>query len=298
MRKTLCFLIALLCSYTFYCQNKDKRNIYLNEVFQNIDKSTFKKKKKSYLYLERIKKTDSGKVHYLILSEEFGTLQDSTFENLKNKINQDYNLKLNQTLVIHYRDTLYSYKALKKYRNLHFVFRMVNGDTVNISTTPGLFLKNRIDFDDYQKKCKMESIRLNINHLHLYSTKFEDSHIYENMQWKKMNTYLKDKFFKYSSGVLIIKPNGQYYRFNETTEDWVKSVIEYKEWSILINDFETARRLSQKKRIKRFKYKQPTRARRKPIQITPDMTKKQIKKTFEQHSLNQPTTNSCYSSYY
>ncbi|WP_243471511.1 hypothetical protein [Winogradskyella sp. MH6] len=298
MKYFLSLFFTLLLALNSFTQNKDKVNIYLNEEFQTIERDEFKKKKKSYIYHEKIIKTDSGKLHVLKLNEEFGTLNDSLLIDLKKMLKKEYNFKLDQTTVIHFRDTLFSYSAIRKYRKPYFIHRMINGDTVEIRTTPSIYFRSRTEFDNHQKKCAINAKANNIKHLYLYETDFNDTYIYNNINWQKINSQLRKLFFQNKSSVVILKPNGLFYKYIETADSWVEAVIDFKDWNILIDDFNEAKKHSPKKPKIRFKYKRPPRTKGQKITITQYMNKKEIREAFEANALSHPAYKSCFSSGY
>ncbi|GAB4157084.1 MAG: hypothetical protein Tsb0033_08450 [Winogradskyella sp.] len=298
MNYFLCLIFSLVFASYSFTQNKDKVNIYLNEEFQTIEKDEFKKKKKSYLYHERIIKTDSGNLHVLKLREEFGSLKDSALNDLKQGLEKEYNLKLDKTTIIHFRDTLFSYSAIRKFRKPYFIHRMMNGDTVEIRTTPGIYLRNRSAFDNYQKKCAINAKANNLQHLYLYETDFNDTYIYNNINWQKINPQLHQYFFQGNSGVLILKPNGQFYRFTESIDSRIEAIINFKDWDVLIEDFNEAKKSLPKKHKKRFKYKRLPRPKGQSIKINQYMNKREIREAFEASTLSYPAYKACFSSGY
>ncbi len=282
--------------YTLNSQNKDKVNIYLNEGFKTIEIEEFKRKKKSYLFYERIKQTDSATLHILKPTEVFGNLNDSIFNNFKK--NYNLNINNNETLIIHFVDTLFGYKEFRKYKKPYHIYRMTNGDTVQMRISLRMYYKQRMVFDKAIKKCYQEAKKSNIKHLHLYETDLNDTYIYQNVIWHKINPELHDLFFKQNSGVLIIKPNGNFFKYTEIPKSRIKSILEFKDWNILINDYREALVSLPRKIKKRFKTKSVRRKYGKPLKIPRSPSKTQIRNAFEKNAFSHPVSSSCYSANY
>ena len=301
MKETFSLItIFLIVNFTF-SQNKDKANIYLNEDFKKIEVDEFKIKKKSYLFFEKIIETDTATLHILKLIEEFNTFSDSSFNNLKATLVKDYKLNLasDKTLIIHYIDTLFGFNEVRKFKNPYYIYRKTNGDTVEIKITPGLYLKQRTSFDEGRKKCEKDAKSLNIEHLYFFKTDFDDSYIYKNVTWYKINQTLIELFPNKKSGILIIKPNGNYYKlFSESYDNLIEAIIRFKDWNLLIDDYNEALITLPKKRKKRLEIKRSTRQRGESFGFSEHASKDEIRSAFEKNALTHPISSPCYTNSY
>lgn len=292
MKKILCMLIASLTFFPTISQNKDKVNIYLNDDFADIGFEEYYKMKDSYLFYERIKQTDTAKLHILRNTEKYGKIDAILLDSLKQAIKQDYKININENeiIIIHFKDSLFGYPELKKYRKPHHIHTMPNRDTVQIRVSEKRFIKRKIAYDNNNVKCQEKSLKFNAKHIYLYETSFENTYNYKTLKLNKISPLINDLFFKKFSGMLIIKPNGLYYRYDEANDRTIKKLLKMESWEQLFKEYKT--NLIDLPRFR--KNRSSSQGTTNNFKIPYNGTKEEIRKAYEKIENGYPINKSCY----
>ncbi|APY09397.1 hypothetical protein BWZ20_14255 [Winogradskyella sp. J14-2] len=293
MKYFLSLFLTLMLALNSYTQNKDKVNIYLNDDLEKIGSDEFHKKKKSYLFHEKVMLIDSFEVHILRNTEKFGHISKSNRDSLTKEIINDYGIRLksNETLIIHFRDSLLSYLEFKKRRKPHYIHKMRNGDTLEIRISKKRYLKRKKKFDESIQKCHDRSLKYDAKHLYLYRMRSKTAYTYKNLKLNKINSLINDLFFNGFSGMIILRPDGNYYRYGESSDKKIIKMIKQEDWTDLIADYN--KNLTDLPILRKGANRRSSRSSSFKIPASND--KEKIRDAFERHENSYPINIECYS---
>ncbi|MGR7813636.1 hypothetical protein [Lacinutrix undariae] len=238
MTKYLTFLITLLVSSTLFSQNKSKVNIFLNENIQQVESSLYFRKCNTFLYHCSKKENDSLILNTMYPNYKFGKLDASTNSQIKILLSRttqhkDFN---NKTLIITYTDSLLGYEQLKETppREIN-----INGKNTTLTYDLEVYNEQRELFDKTQKKCIKRTEKLDVLPLYFFKTNVDYTRTNENFKWHKIPRALNSVFFKNESGLLILKPDGNYFIYRQLPEEFVFDMLK-KDWTGYTTDYKLA----------------------------------------------------------
>lgn len=283
-------LIFLLLSYYIgFSQIVSKPIVYVTEDYEPIIQSEFLKRITSIMYYEDKIESDSISYRMARQYQSIEKINITEIQNIRALIKNNYSITTqeNETLVIHFMDSLFGYNQLRYNREPEYVYEMKNKDTVEIRITKELFLKKRKSFDESIKKCHKKSKKLNAKHIYLYRLRFPSTYNYSNIEWLKINDQLNQKLFNNRSGTIIISPEGYKYRFVESNKN-IEKLIKKNRWDDFYKEHhEHLQLLPQKSRIIIGKQLPP-------LFISDNANKESIRKTFEKYQLGLSINVSCF----
>ncbi len=209
-------------------QNIETYNAYFDEYGQSINVLNFSKKKSSFLYYSRTTKVDSINVHSLKENFKFGKLNEIENTQLRHYLAKHFSNKLllKNTIILTYNDTIYG----DNYRNRHCCAVEKRTDLSEI------YFKNSAIYDKNQKRNQKYLAKKNASALYLYNynkgfvykTKYHTKH--------KKPEILARVFKTPKTGVIILKPNGQYFYYYSLIQEYVYNLIK-KDWAPYIEDY-------------------------------------------------------------
>ncbi len=250
MFKPLIILIFLLPFLSF-----GQTEVFLDENMNQIDKKTYNKKCKINIYYCKKDKTDTTIVNKLYYKYQFGKVSNEDFQILKTFFFKSTGIKFSPTsnIIIKYNDSLFGYKSTEEKRKIQYNKHLnrYNNSISNIRKkgkfpefvphTLKAYTKSHISFINRQKKC-IELVNKNYNSNAIFLYQFDLDH---NIMWPDLN-WIQDKyglfkqlFFKIPNfdGMLILKPDGNFFVSNTILSEKVFSILLNGDWSNIKQDW-------------------------------------------------------------
>ena len=241
------FLFSLVITFFFITSTNSQAKVYVDESMNKIDSIQFKKKCNTYI-LKCLKFTsDSVIVNKVLHKYSFGVLKKDEHLQLRKFLISDSNLNIDdtKTLLIKFRDTIYSPNSLKQINDKHN--RECEKENPNIShlnKTLKQYYSERKKWIKSTNKCiKRIEKKLNSKVIHLYKYNKDAVSSYANFVWIKDTGVIKNKFFNimHNYNLLILKPDGEYFLSgNFISDGQINQLLKNKDWTTFKNDFKSS----------------------------------------------------------
>lgn len=226
------FIVIFSISHALHSQINEMNTIYLDSELNQTDRATFNTKFQSGVFREQIKIQDSVVIKYLVKNYNFGKFENSELMQIQGIIKNKYKITdFSRNLIISYRDTIMGFEDYYK--------SIEHRKSLDESSAPNQkkYLKTRERNDKRQKKCKRLIKRKNTTPLYLYSVNLNFTYKTKHYSFQKIDRILENIFFKrQTSGIVILKPTGEYFFYRYLPEHQVVKMLT-KSWSKYVSDF-------------------------------------------------------------
>jgi len=241
----LFFLFLSLSVFFGHGQSEDKPVIYFDQDLNFIDEINYHEKAISALYQGYQLDQDSIIIKRLIRKYDFGNFNTTKLGQVQSLLRKELEIQdFEKNIILFYKDSLLGYDEFNKSTKARALL-----DQMRIVPKEE-FLSRRTSFDSKQKQCQKFAKRLNTMPFYVYSEKIDLEYIPKKHEHHKISTTLKSIFFKYDyHGVVILKPNGDYFFYTRLNESQVKKMLK-EEWTNYIEDYNFAKLNSQVRVLK------------------------------------------------
>ncbi|WP_034059365.1 hypothetical protein [Lacinutrix jangbogonensis] len=230
-------LLLLFIPFFCFSQEIEKTKIYFDENLKEISANEFKKRSPGFIYQDSLEENDSLLIYKLHPYYKFGKLNEIELNqvNMLFKRDFDFDNTEEKNIIITYKDSLLGFEEINK--SVEALRMMDRGQKFTKET----FTKKVNQYDRNQKRCLKRVKSKKTKVFYTYRTKLNYSIQPKNFKYEKISTTLKSILFKNSKyGVVIIKPNGNYFFYKWMTEDYVIKFLK-KDWTQYILDYEIAK---------------------------------------------------------
>ncbi|MFP4846058.1 hypothetical protein [Winogradskyella sp. PE311] len=210
-----------------------KPTFYFDEDLNQINKVDFVAKSLTKIYSKRIYDKDSMIIKKLIVDYDFGQFNTIELQQLHDLLKKEIGIsEFDKSLILVFRDTLGgSYNKDNKKR-------LVDADFSD-GFSEDNYLKRKKRYDKEQKKCNKFAKQNDAIPLHFFSAKQNYNFKSKNYKEYKISVLLKSIFFKGQSyGLVILKPNGQYFFYKYINQLQVEKMLN-SDWANYIKDLNT-----------------------------------------------------------
>lgn len=247
MYKQYLLFTLLLFYFSSFGQNPiPKQIIYVDENNKQVDEITYYEKCGSFLYLCNKRENDSLIINSIFEKYRFGKLSQTETKQVQQILSKNTNnqeLK-DKTIIISYREIIYGHEEQKALKKAHTL------DKHNFhSQSESKYLLRRKKFDKNQNKCFKKYKSKNIFPLYLYNTSKGYSYTSKYVKWYKIYPVIDKLFFNYKYPMmLIIKPDGSYFRYLSITESKFNDLLK-NDWTPYVKDYQIAKTNLSKRKI-------------------------------------------------
>lgn len=245
MKIKLLFILLVFASLKLASQST-KTRIYLDKDNNLIPMIEYVQKCNSFLYKCSKKENDSLLINTTFLQFKFGKLSNKENSQLRKYLAKKMNNKnlLKAAIIINHKKELLGFHKIP----------------VNDTLTHGRFPKTEKEFnlrnlniDNYKKKCSTLMSSNNTITLNTYIKNSGYNFKNKSYNWYKVN--MLTSIFKNKSGVLILKPNGEYF-LNQgfMLNDYAKTLLSNYDWKKYKYQYKNALASNVKYRTSFFKF--------------------------------------------
>lgn len=234
--------ICLFSSFFSIAQNQ----VFIDENMQEIDSKTYFKKCKAYVLGCLEYKTKTLVVNKVYKHHNFGKISETEFQELKTLLGENSNDNINdiQSIVLHFKDSLFGYNELTLRRLL--LSKKESFEELNTNEQSKLLRKAKSiasgRISSHFKHVKNSNVKCKLfleknNSVDFYIFNEDVNYIEkfgENKYWIKNDSLLEKLFFgKYPQvSYIIIKPNGNYFVSNRyISKSKYLQLIKKNDWS-------------------------------------------------------------------
>lgn len=255
----LIFYLFFSIAFTCISQNKESVYLLLDENNNTIDFETYKKKCNSFLYDCKLIDRDSIQVYAMQQNYEFGKLKEYESNQIRNLISNisGENYDDNKSLIIYLKDTIvgFSYyydRSLFQRKKMDSMFPKRSYFKNSESDLKYRYYSKRKRYDTNQKKCKKQFDKYSVEIIYFYNRNFEYDYKPKNHTFYKIPLSLKKVLFKNNdTGYAILKPNGNYFFYNNLNEKKLKELLK-NDWQEYITEYNSIKESLPKKADKGF----------------------------------------------
>ena len=245
MKTKLLFILLVFASLKLASQST-KTRIYLDKDNNLIPMVEYVQKCNSFLYKCSQKENDSLLINTAFLQFQFGKLSIKENSQLRKYLAKKMNNKnlLNAAIIINHK------KELLGFHKIPVNDTLTHG---RFPTTEEQFNLRNLNIDNYKKKCSALMSSNNAITLNTYIKNSEYTFNNKSYNWYKVN--MLASIFKNKSGVLILKPDGEYF-LNQgfMLNDYAKTLLSNYDWKQHINHYKNALSNYLKKRTSFYKF--------------------------------------------
>ncbi|WP_040282358.1 hypothetical protein [Psychroserpens damuponensis] len=234
--KYIFFLFLSLNVFFGNGQSENKPVIYLDQDLSLIDSIEYHEKAISALYFGSELDQDSIIVKRLIRKYDFGNFNSTKLGQVQNLLRRELGVEnFEKNIILFYKDSILGYNEFNNSIKARALL-----DEMSIVTKQE-YLSRRTSFNSKQKKCRKFAKKLNTKPFYVYSEKINFDYVPKNYEHHQISKTLKSIFFKYDfHGVVILKPNGDYFFYTRLLESQVKKMLK-DDWTEYITDFNLAK---------------------------------------------------------
>lgn len=251
MSKYFILLITLLPLMSL----SQSKEIFIDENQNLVSKKEYKKKCKLNVLKCIKEKAETVKTHRIYDKYIFGKLSNPQINEVKQYLNEISNIAIleNKNIIIKYNDSLFGYEESEiRRRKNHRAYTIKFGAaTKDISKKHNqieykpiemkTYVKNHLKFINKEKKCveKAQTV-FNSQVLYIYNVDKGHNTMWPDLNWiQDVNKYLTTHFFRIPKygGMLMIKPNGEYFVSNVVFNDKILTELLNGNWDLLKNDW-------------------------------------------------------------
>lgn len=234
-------IIFLLFAFVLNGQNNNKAVYFIDDLNKRIDFDSFKVKKENILYTYKKNELDSAVVYRLYKHFSFNRLSKIDNQQIRLMLTSryDFDIKPNNTIILHFKDTLFGYAEQRKRRLKYpFVLSHRNNDTIHVPFTVELYNKRRKVFDNDQGKCLKKIEKFDAKILYLYGVNKGYTHKSNHLEWIQASEVLDRLFFNGKSSFVILRPDGQFYvSIASDLPNNVEKLLKLEDWSKPLDDY-------------------------------------------------------------
>ena len=245
--KTSLTILTFLIALSSFSQMKVK-NVFIDEEFIEIDSIQYSEKCKLHIYKCYGYRKDTIKINKVLNKYAFGQLSETELEQIKLVLKRDTNVIIepNNSIIIKYIDSLFSFNSLrKKYDshgkklkkdNMYYKYKPFTEKRYHSNLKKGTKHINKCN-KKYQNKYPVDI---------LYMYRYAESSLkeYNHFNFFKDRNVLQHQFFKilYNYHLLIIKPNGNYFLSGvRLNNKYVSRLLKQDDWNPYLKDLKLSK---------------------------------------------------------
>ena len=236
MKKTILITI-LLCNLSSFSQETNDNNYYFDENNKQIEILNYFAKCSSFLYKCNKEEKENSIFNTMFEVYKFGKLSEIETSQIQKLLSRDTDENLNnKTIIISFRDLLYGPNGSKLETNLSFDKHY----TLPMKESKYKSIRKKNDLK--QRKCIKKFNKNNATALYMYDLSIDYSYEPKYFKWHKISPIIKSTFFnKKSPSILILKPDGNYFRYTSNLSEDLLNKLMKKDWTSYIKDYKIAK---------------------------------------------------------